>query len=146
MDDKAEKLDTVAREGPAEPDVERRPAPVGLLICQDLMFMSKVSGAASFLGLQIEAAGSISVGLTRAASGGYACVIVDLSLQPLAIRDLTANLPGTPPPPVIAFGAHVDLDRLEEARLAGCREVLPRSQFNARLPEILRRYLGNSSD
>jgi CheY-like chemotaxis protein len=114
---------------------------VGLLICQDLMFMSKVTGTASSLGLHIETAGTIGQGLTKAAAGGYACVIIDLSLQPLAIGDLTKILPGSPPPPVIAFGAHVDTVRLDEARLAGCREVLPRSQFNAKLPEILQRYL-----
>ncbi|MDB5390374.1 MAG: hypothetical protein JWM11_6020 [Planctomycetaceae bacterium] len=107
--------------------------------------MSKVSSAASSLGLRIEAVGNVALGLTKAAAGGYACVIVDLSLQPLVIQDLTANLHGDVPPPVIAFGAHVDTVRLEEARLAGCREVLPRSQFNAKLPEILQRYLAPES-
>jgi hypothetical protein len=42
---------------------------------------------------------------------------------------------------VVAFGAHVETDRLNEARLAGCREVLSRGQFHASLPEILKRYL-----
>lgn len=118
---------------------------VGLLLCQDLMFLSKVNGAASSLGLRVEAVGNIGQGLTKAAAGGYACIFVDLSLQPLAIRDLTSNLAGDPPPPVIAFGPHVDTVRLEEARLAGCQEVLPRSQFNARLPEILNQYLAGNA-
>jgi hypothetical protein len=111
------------------------PPRIGLLLCQDLMFMSKVSNAANSLGLRVEAIGDIGQGLTRAATGDYGCVIVDL----------TANLPGDSPAPVIAFGAHVDTVRLEEARLAGCREVLPRSQFNAKLPEILQRYLAEEA-
>jgi len=114
---------------------------VGLLICQDLMFISKVTGIASSLGYQIETAGA-QQGLIKAAVGGYACIILDLSLQPFAVADLTRNLRDNPPPPVIAFGAHVETARLAEAREAGCREVLPRSQFNMQLPEILTRYLG----
>lgn len=114
----------------------------GLLLCQDLMFVSKITNAADRLGLRIEATGNIAEGLRRVAGGGYHCVIVDLSLRPLAISDITSILPGAPPPPVIAFGAHVDTARLEEARLAGCREVFPRSQFHAKLDEILRRNFG----
>jgi len=114
---------------------------VGLLICQDLMFMSKVQGAASNLGLRVEAVGNIAQAVAKAGTGDYACVLLDLSLQPLAIQTLTSNLPSTSPPPVIAFGAHVDTVRLDEARIAGCREVMSRGQFNAGLPEILKRYL-----
>ncbi|MES2793600.1 MAG: response regulator [Planctomycetota bacterium] len=113
---------------------------VGLLICQDLMFISKVTGTANSLGYQMETVGAPQ-GLIKAAAGSYACIILDLSLQPLAVADLTRSL-GENPPPVIAFGAHVEVARLAEAREAGCREVLPRSQFNMQLPEILTRYLG----
>jgi CheY-like chemotaxis protein len=115
-------------------------ARVGLLICQDLMFLSKVTGIAQSLGFQIEAT-SQTQGIIKAAVGGYACVILDLSL-PLKVADLTSVLRDTPKPPVIAFGAHVDTARLEEARQAGCLEVLPRSAFNMHLPEILTKYLG----
>jgi CheY-like chemotaxis protein len=113
----------------------------GLLICQDLMFISKVTGTANSLGYAVETT-NIQQGLNKAAAGGYACVLLDLSLQPLAVPDLTRVLAGEPPTPVIAFGAHVETERLAEARAAGCREVLPRSQFNMQLPQILTRYLG----
>jgi hypothetical protein len=42
----------------------------------------------------------------------------------------------------VAFGSHVDKARLDQARAAGCDEVLPRSKFSGELPELLRRYLG----
>lgn len=116
-------------------------ARVGLLICQDLMFLSKVTGTAHSLGLRVEAT-SLSQGLIKAATGGYACVFVDLGLQPFAVADLTRVLPAESSPPVVAFGSHVDTARLEEARQAGCGEVVPRSYFNSHLPEILTRYLG----
>ena len=38
---------------------------------------------------------------------------------------------------VVGFGSHVDTERLEAARAAGCTEVLPRSRFFARLSEVL---------
>lgn len=114
---------------------------VGLLICNDLLFLSKVTGIAQSLGYQVEAAG-MPQGLIKAAVGGYACILLDLSLPALKVADIVNNLRDNPPPPVIAFGAHVDTARLQEARDAGCREVLPRSAFNMQLPEILTRYLG----
>lgn len=103
--------------------------------------MSKVTGIAQSLGYQVEAVG-MPQGLIKAAVGGYACIILDLSLPTLQVAAITSNLRDNPPPPVIAFGAHVDVARLQEARDAGCREVLPRSVFNMQLPEILTRYLG----
>ena len=38
-------------------------------------------------------------------------------------------------------GSHVDKVRLNQARAAGCDEVLPRSKFSAELPDLLLRYL-----
>lgn len=116
-------------------------ARVGLLICEDLLFMSKVTGIAQSLGFQVEAVG-MPQGLIKAAVGGYACILLDLSLSSVKVANIVNNLRDKPPPPVIAFGAHVAITRLQEARDAGCREVLPRSAFNMQLPEILTRYLG----
>ncbi len=108
------------------------------------MFISKVTGTANSLGYRVETA-SPQQGLIKAATGGYACIILDLSLQPFAVADLTRTLTENPPP-VIAFGSHVETARLAEARDAGCREVLPRSQFNMQLPEILTRYLAPAAE
>lgn len=116
---------------------------VGLLICNDLLFLSKITGIAQSLGYQVEAAG-MPQGLIKAAVGGYACIFLDLSLQPLKVAEIFKVLRDNPPPPVIAFGAHVDTARLQEARDAGCRAVVPRSLFNVQLPEILTKYLGES--
>ena len=111
----------------------------GLLLCKDLMFLSRVTSTANTLGLRVEAVIDWNQGLTKAASGDYAVVYFDLE-QPHAVADLLRALPGENPPPVIAFGSHVKVDLLSEARRAGCREVMPRSQFTANLPEVLQRY------
>lgn len=60
-------------------------------------------------------------------------VLVDLDRcdEPAAFRIDNAH--------VIGFGSHVDADRLTDAESFGFDEVLPRSIFFRRLPEILGR-------
>jgi hypothetical protein len=48
------------------------------------------------------------------------------------------------PVPAIAFGSHVDKARLDEARAAGCDEVMPRSKFSGELPALLGRYFAGT--
>ncbi len=72
-------------------------------------------------------------GLAQAA-GGADLVVVDLT-RPGALDALEAlDGAGTR---VVGFGPHVEGDLLDAARRAGCDEVLPRSRFFARLPELL---------
>ena len=40
-------------------------------------------------------------------------------------------------PPVVAYGPHVDVQALERARAAGCRDALPRSQVFSRLRDLV---------
>ena len=114
---------------------------VALLLSQDLFFTSKITGTASGLGFRVEVEGNRERGLTKVGTGDYRCVILDLGWKGVSVPELIANLPDDPRPPVIAFGAHVETDRLHEARVAGCAEVLPRSKFSADLPDLLTRYL-----
>lgn len=115
--------------------------PRGLLVCDDLFFGTKVTGTARALGLRVDEVGT---GEALAAAVGVdrpSLVLIDLSVAgPVAA--LTGVLPeGDERPYVVAFGSHVDTDRLREAREVGCDEVLPRSRFTAELPELLRARL-----
>jgi len=118
--------------------------PLGLLISPDLMFASRVQGAATALGARIEVAASATHGLTRAGQGGWRCIILDLETSPLVVRDLISQL-SPPIPTVIAYGPHVQTARLEEARLAGCSLVMPRGQFSNQMEELLRTHLASGS-
>lgn len=40
-------------------------------------------------------------------------------------------------PPVVAYGPHVDVDALNAALAAGCREALPRSRVFRRLHDMM---------
>ncbi len=113
---------------------------LGLLISADLFFTSKVTGTAHALGLRVEAVDDIASAVSRLPAGDVGCVLLDLAAARVSVADLIAAIPDSARVPVIAFGSHVNTELLESARSAGA-EVMPRSQFSASLPEILRRHL-----
>lgn len=113
----------------------------GLLLSQDLFFGSRITGTAQQLGLRIDLASGVPQALEKIGSANYRAVLVDLGLPGLNVAELIAGLPETSRPRVIAFGSHVHTQLLEQARAAGCDEVLARGQLSTKLPEILRQYL-----
>ena len=110
----------------------------GLLICSDLFFTSKVTGTAQALGMQMESVDDVASALSRINGGEFSYVILDLASRNASVAELVAAMPSSGSIPVIAFGSHVNADQLESARKAGA-EVMPRSQFSATLPDLLRR-------
>lgn len=59
----------------------------------------------------------------------------------LILLDLASGLDpaaaATIGPPVVAYGPHVDIDALNAAVAAGCRQALPRSKVFLRLYDLL---------
>ena len=113
----------------------------GLLICADLFYSSKVTGTADALGLKVDVIEHVEELPAKLAESLYRCLILDLSLPGLDPAEVMSALPNETRPCVIAFGSHVMTARLQEARDAGCDEVMPKSQFSGSLPEILKRVL-----
>ncbi len=110
--------------------------PVGLLLSDDLLFISRITGTARALGVSIRTARSVEALLALAGQHQPRCVIVDLGIPGLVLADLFRQL-GDDPPRVVAHGSHVDVESLRAARAAGCDPVLPRSQFVELLPAAL---------
>lgn len=110
----------------------------GLLLTRDLMFTSKVTGTAAALGLRIQTVGAIDALQSQAEVTRPRAVFIDLACAEFEPRAVLDRLNFLPRPVVIAFGSHVDTERLELARAAGCDDVLPRSKFSATLPDLLR--------
>jgi CheY-like chemotaxis protein len=108
----------------------------GLLLSDDLLFTSRVSGTATALGLTVQSARSAAALVELARAAPPRCVLIDLHNPGLdlsaLLRDLAAVCPQ--PPRTIAYGSHVEAATLHAAREAGCDLVLPRSRFVEELP------------
>ena len=63
--------------------------------------------------------------------GGADVVVVDLTRP--GVVEVLPSLKGR----VVGFANHTSRDTMEAARAAGCAEVLPRSDFFARIVELL---------
>lgn len=119
----------------------------GLLLCDDLMFQSRITGTARALGLKLQAVSSAPALLDLAEKERPAGVILDLANPTLDIDSLLARLSaGATRPFVVAYGSHVDVETLRRARAAGCQEVLPRSKFVEELPAKLKEWLTTNGE
>lgn len=115
-----------------------------LFLSADLMFSSKVQGAATRQGVEVKTASSVSALMQQAAEGPSRLVILDLTTPALEPRQVVEQLRGlaAAPAAIIAYAPHVHEAKLAAAIEAGCDEVFSRGQFNARLDAILAKYLG----
>ena len=111
-----------------------------LLVSRDLFFVSKVTGTASLLGIEIRVAEDAQTAAQLASAEPFRCIFIDLADAGLDVSKFFASLQAGLPVTVVAFGSHVATDRLQAARDAGCTEVMPRSRFSASLPELLQKY------
>jgi DNA-binding NarL/FixJ family response regulator len=112
--------------------------PDGLLLSDDLIFTSRITGTATDLGFTIKPARTPALLTTLAQANPPGCVILDLSNPGLMISEtLQAIKTAAPAPFIVAYGSHVDSATLRAARDAGCDVVLPRSRFVEDLPRLL---------
>lgn len=106
----------------------------------DLFFASKIGETARQLGVAVEFASS-GQALLEKASPAPSLVILDLgaaSLDPISlITQLKAN-PALGSARVVGFVNHERTDLVEQARQAGCDQVLTRGAFAKDLPSLLR--------
>jgi CheY-like chemotaxis protein len=119
-------------------------APHGLLLCDDLLFSSRITGTARDLGLDVRVARSPEELLVLARQAPPGGVLLDLHHAGLDLPELLGRLREACPvmPRVVGYGSHVDAATLRSARAAGCDPVLPRSKFVEDLPTALPTWLG----
>ncbi len=120
--------------------------PQGLLLSDDLIFVSRVTGTARDLGLTVQPARSAANLRALARQHSPCCVIVDLQNPGLDIAALVQDLTAScqPRPCFVAYGSHVATAALKAAREAGCDVVLPRSTFVEDLPRELPAWCGRN--
>ncbi len=119
--------------------------PVGLILCDDLMFASRVTATATAHQLQVMRVRNVATLMDRISIDCPSCLIVDLQSAGLNIEQAVAQWKALSPPPfIVAFGSHVDAATLSAARRAGCDVVLPRSAFAEQLESELPRWLSRA--
>lgn len=118
--------------------------PRGLVLSDDLIFFSRVSGAARAAGLAVRMVRTPANLIAAARAEPPRGVILDLHNPGLDLSALLAELKAACPamPCVTAYGSHVEAATLRAAREAGCDRVLPRSQFVKELEEEVGEWLG----
>jgi CheY-like chemotaxis protein len=111
--------------------------PQVLALVDDLIFQAKLVETARQVGVELRTCSTAEALLGEIAKKAPKLVIVDLNARnnPLAaIERMQATARDIP---LIAFLSHVQVELAERARAAGCREVMPRSQFSRDLATIL---------
>jgi CheY-like chemotaxis protein len=117
--------------------------PHGLVLCDDLIFFSRIAAAARDAGLSVRQARTTTELLSLARTHAPGGVILDLHNPGLDLPAFLAELRAAYPamPRVVAYGSHVEAEVLRAARKAGCDRVLPRSQFVEELPNGIGEWL-----
>ncbi len=110
-----------------------------LAVVPDLIFSTKITSTAASLGVPVKVLRSVESLSQRLAEGADALVLLDFDADDIdPIEAIAACRRAPSPPRIVAFGSHVRSDLIEACRRAGADEVLPRSAFVRRLPELLR--------
>ena len=111
---------------------------VVLALVRELFFRSQIDAVASALGAEVAYAPDLDAAARRCAELKPAVVFADLSDSAFPPRQtaekIHAAIPGAR---LVGFASHVDLKPLKAARDAGYELALSRSEFTARLPQLL---------
>ncbi|QDT42418.1 hypothetical protein Pan241w_25020 [Gimesia alba] len=108
-----------------------------VILCSDMLFLSKITGTARQLGYSFCTALSCDKAAESLLNETRQLLLIDLNQQNLDWELLTSIHQGDASLTSIAFGPHIDTERLNKARAAGCTQVIPRSQFSAQLPQLM---------
>lgn len=112
-----------------------------IAVVDDLLFASKIRGAAAQAGAEVRFVKTAEA-LLEAARGGEASAVVILDLQtslldPFAAAEALKSDARTRDVSVVGFFPHVQADLQRRAQAAGINHVMPRSVFNQRLLEVV---------
>jgi len=119
-------------------------------VLDDLMFTSKIRAAAAGLGVMVTFARSAAAALaalrppeiSQDAAPASGLVLLDLNgtaTDPLGVVAAIRAVDALRTIPIIGFVSHVQTHTIDAARRAGVTDVLARSAFVQRLPELLTR-------
>jgi CheY-like chemotaxis protein len=110
-----------------------------LALVDDLFFQAKMTETARRVGVALQTVASGDALVSAAAAQAPRLVLVDLNARQGPLEAVTRLRASGNAQPIVGFLSHVQTELAEQARAAGCQDVLPRSKFTAELAEILLR-------
>ena len=123
--------------------------PTVVAVIDDLFFQAKVRTALQHLGLAADIIPNGGRLQARLQGSVPALVIIDLTLRSgdatSLIRDLRAAEHGRSVP-ILAFGSHVAVETQKEALQAGASQVVAKSAFAKRLPQLVRQFVPGATE
>jgi DNA-binding NarL/FixJ family response regulator len=105
-------------------------------LMDDIFFQMKVAETAKHLGIEFKVATTTDA-LLNLLEPRPQLVIVDLNARSQPIDAIVKLRAASKDIRVVAFLSHVQRELAEQAKNAGCNEVMPRSSFTQNLAEIL---------
>lgn len=115
-----------------------------LYLAADLLWASRIKGAADALGLPARPVRTLEMLEARLADSSPTAILLDLEKPDEALA-MIARLRGPAADAkaraiaILAWAPHVEKDLIRQAKDAGADEVLPRGAFDRHLPELLLR-------
>ena len=106
----------------------------------DIFFLAKVQETAKQTGVELKTSRAAALPFDSLKENKPALIIIDLeaaSADPAGLISQLKNDDDLKEVPVLAFGGHTQVEKLEAARQAGANQVMPRSEFTANLANIL---------
>jgi CheY-like chemotaxis protein len=111
-----------------------------IALVDDLFFASKIRAVAEAVGVTVRFARSNEQALHAAEASKPDLIIVDLNSQSadaIAFASEAKADEALRPVPLLGFFSHVQVELQQAAQAAGYDQLLPRSAFTQRLPQIL---------
>ena len=103
----------------------------------DLFFQAKILETAKHVGVEVRTCTTAEALLAEVAKNSPALVVVDLNAKNKPLEAIAQVRKAAPTTPLVAFLSHVQVELAEQARAAGCTDVMPRSKFTQHLATIL---------
>ncbi len=117
--------------------------PSVVAVVDDLFFVSKLQETARLVGAPLAIVRAVAFHLDNLRQQKPALIIFDLNTTSGNAAELIRQLKSDAELkeiPVMAFFSHVQVELQRAAQEAGCDKILPRSQFTATLPQLLRQF------
>jgi CheY-like chemotaxis protein len=122
--------------GTPEGEEKHRMAQV-LALVDDLFFQAKLVETSKQVGVELRVCPTPEALAAEAARQSPKLVVIDLNSRARPLEAIGQMRAAAAQVPLVAFLSHVQTELAELARAAGCRDVMPRSQFTRNLATIL---------